>query len=402
VSFRSSSVRLARGWGPLGFLAAVAPVLLFVVGGAFVEANPALGFGLVGSSIGWLAGVVAGYFASGRRRAERGDLSLDEAGVHWNGELAIARKDIRHALVVPRKEGVVVELTRAFGATLTLEVASAAEGEEVLRALGFAVDQRRMQDAMPTAMGFSGATYVGVLATVMPACTAAIVGLAALLGKTPLLPLAIVVPVLAMFTAIMWPTRLSLGADGILVKWMWRERFVRYEQVASLERVGNGLSLVLHDGSRFMVVPEYNRYGVRVEAVIERIREAMTLRREGGRAPVAAALARGGRPARDWLDALRSIERAAEGGPRTAPISTDDLWRVLADPGAEDGVRAGAAAALHAALGEEAGERLRVASQAIAAPKLRLAVEHAAAGDEEALLEALEELEEPAETGNRA
>jgi hypothetical protein len=80
-------------------------------------------------------------------------------------------------------------------------------------------------------------------------------------------------------------------------------------------------------------------------------------------------------------------------GYRRAAVPSASLWQIVEDPTAEPPIRAGAAVALVQALDEPGRQRLRVAAQACAAPKLRVALELVAEEaelDESRLEDALE------------
>jgi hypothetical protein len=91
------------------------------------------------------------------------------------------------------------------------------------------------------------------------------------------------------------------------------------------------------------------------------------------------ALARGGRTVREWLTDLRTVREAHY---RVAAIHDEDLLRVLSDPKADESVRAAAAIC----LAKNDGEKVRIAADDVAEPKLRAAID-AALDDDEAKLE---------------
>jgi len=86
----------------------------------------------------------------------------------------------------------------------------------------------------------------------------------------------------------------------------------------------------------------------------------------------------------------RLLEPEGGGSYRDPAARGDDLWRVVEDTSAPEDARAGAAVALRNEDG--AHPRLRIAAEAVASPKLRVALEKASdpAADDEALDEALE------------
>jgi hypothetical protein len=128
----------------------------------------------------------------------------------------------------------------------------------------------------------------------------------------------------------------------------------------------------------------------RAEGLAERINEAIETRKKG-KSVDPAALARGGRNARVWVDDLRKLLARAETF-RAAPLSIEALTAIVEDASAPPITRAAAAAALSNA-GEEPRERVRIAAEATAAPHLRVAFEAAAEGDPDRIAEAISEIE---------
>jgi hypothetical protein len=130
----------------------------------------------------------------------------------------------------------------------------------------------------------------------------------------------------------------------------------------------------------------------RADLVAERIREALESARRGDPAQDVALLARNAREIGVWVRALRAVAAGAVDH-RTAPIPEDRLWRIAEDPNASPTARAGAAVALTPSLDDAGKARIRVAADATASPKLRVALEAAAETDEAALEHALAELD---------
>jgi hypothetical protein len=102
-------------------------------------------------------------------------------------------------------------------------------------------------------------------------------------------------------------------------------------------------------------------------------------------------LAKAGRTVKAWRDDLRAWARGGSAF-RSAPPTADELETVLVDPAASGEARVGAALALRESGGEA---RVRVAADASASPKLRVALETiaAASDDDEAIEEAVRALE---------
>jgi hypothetical protein len=99
----------------------------------------------------------------------------------------------------------------------------------------------------------------------------------------------------------------------------------------------------------------------------------------------AALVAPGGRTVGQWLHEVRELVQPRSY--RESLLDADRLWRVVDDPSMVPATRAGAAMAL-AALDDEARARLRVAADACADPKLRVALSHVADGGKEEEMEA--------------
>jgi hypothetical protein len=89
-----------------------------------------------------------------------------------------------------------------------------------------------------------------------------------------------------------------------------------------------------------------------------------------------------------WIRHLRSIGSGANVGPRTAPVSAEQLWQTVEAPTAEPAAREAAAVALSGGLDGEGRRRLRIAAQQTVQPNLRVVFDAAADEDvDEAKLE---------------
>ena len=105
--------------------------------------------------------------------------------------------------------------------------------------------------------------------------------------------------------------------------------------------------------------------------------------------PILAALPRGERSVDAWLKELRG---AHGGGYRDLAMSDEQLFDILEDAAAGDAVRAAAAVCLAARKDDEVTQKLRVAADDVAAPKLRVALDATLEEDDDALTRALEEI----------
>ena len=200
----------------------------------------------------------------------------------------------------------------------------------------------------------------------------------------------------------MLPSKIAIGVDGVLVRWLWQKKFIPMSQIARIERADDR-TVVLHlvDGSEELIYTSMRRrsgfgssWAVQHrDAVLARIGEAiMAYRARGPAADISALVGKGTRTRSEWLGALGKL-RGAEGGYRDAVVRDDDLWRVVEDPSAPEDARGGAALLLRRSLDEAGKARVRVAAEATASPKLRVALDAAASDTaDEAMHAALEEL----------
>ena len=131
----------------------------------------------------------------------------------------------------------------------------------------------------------------------------------------------------------------------------------------------------------------------RVAIIQERICEAMETFRSGGAAAAGALLRRGKRPVSEWIATLRAIGAGANADMRTAPLPRENLFRIVESPTSSAAERAAAAVAAGVEIDDDGRARLRRAAEAVAAPRLRIAIEAAAGTDDAALAEALSEVE---------
>jgi hypothetical protein len=202
---------------------------------------------------------------------------------------------------------------------------------------------------------------------------------------------------------------------------LWRRRrrwrFLGFDGLTSVTRYekgkrgvdGHEIGLRLLQGSgEETVLPfadetELTRAQVRIGEAMDTFRDRSG---DGGgtyrRAPAAASsalLRRGGRELGLWVTALRALVRSDE-ATTTVTVPKERLLRIVEDPAAEAVDRVASAVALGAVLDPEGRSRLRAAIEAVAAPRLRTALEKAAEAESEAESEAA--LAELGEDGPRA
>jgi hypothetical protein len=124
----------------------------------------------------------------------------------------------------------------------------------------------------------------------------------------------------------------------------------------------------------------------------ERIVEAIERRdHDGGPIDRTLLVRPAGVDARAWIASLGELMRQETF--RQAAVTIEQLWGVVEDATANASMRAAAAIALGRRGDDKTKKRLRVAAQATAAPQLRVALEHAADGEDGELADALDELD---------
>ena len=202
-----------------------------------------------------------------------------------------------------------------------------------------------------------------------------------------------------------WPTKIAVGADGVLVSSLLRRSFYPFARIASVRRSDWGVVLTRQSGREVEIRTEAKantKASTDREALFARVQKRVgDLAALQGAGNAAVLVARCGRSLEEWTQALRALGGAgagADGGAYRAPaVPSEELWRILEDPTSDASARAGAAVALRASLDDGGRARLRVAAEESASPRIRVALE--AVADEAAdaaLTRALAECEEDA------
>lgn len=347
------------------------------------------------------------FWGAGPARATRVD--VDEAGLKLDGKLTLARADIASVSVAPGADGrahLVVAGARPLS-TLDIDVAS----ETAARALAAALDDTSALDAtLPSFLvesePLSASRRVRTLAE------RALLGVpifGALLWLTATHLRAVVpvgyVPLVIGFAFMLGrrgaPTRAVLGADGVLFRARRAApRFVPFTEVSTLTAVARGAELVLKDGGRLkLLVPGVDPTAdAQAITLAECLAKAHSEAGDGATDPrIVSHLAREGRPAADWMRALRALR--ARGSYRDVALGDERLLGVIESNEAPPSARVGAAMLLREAgiLGRSAGveARVRAVASRAAAPGLRVALESTLADgtDDESLAHAFGALE---------
>jgi hypothetical protein len=356
----------------------VAAALPALVGAAFAALGRPSAVGL-GMAIGWLGlGFALYVWARGIGAAERvARARADTHGLFLNGVLALAPQEIRGGWVEPRPSGLpVVHVTARAGRSCALAVRDLEQARLLLRALG--VDATRASGHYWTlARPLSEPRAFARAATLV----ALVLALGVVAGQMAAAALALaVVTLLVVYVGATAPTQVTVGADGVLLRWLGTLRFVPWASVTSIETFDGVVVLALEGGAwlTLRTPADHERYQPERAAMIERMRvawrahvtarpdeeTARLVRREGGRT-------------QEWVRAMRSLVRSEEGY-RTGSMPPERLWRVVEDPRADRAARTGAALALAPALDEPGRDRLRAAASSCAEPRLRVALSTAA------------------------
>ncbi len=311
------------------------------------------------------------------------------------------REQLADGFVVPTSgETKIVLHRRGVGSPIELVAEGVTEARRVLLALGF--------DASQTVARFRTLSrlFADLRLTFLPVAIVPFLlllfgaGRHRMLGPWPLL--VCLLPILIFAVLSLLPSRVTVGADGVEIRWFGWRRFVRHRDIVNAAQyvtgLGNsrytGVSLTLESGEEVRIpIGQARSVDDRTRIVLERSQEAAAEGNVEHAELDPAILARGDRDVGDWMRALRSLGAGANATMRTAPIEAERLWRIVEDPAGPPLARAAAAVALTADPAADSRRRLRAAAEATAAPRLRVAIDAAASHDEQALKEALAELE---------
>lgn len=368
------------------------------------------GWALVGGFfLSWLGSAWTSRNLTTRAKITRvpGVLRVDATAIWLDDDAIVERRSLRAALLTPTPEGALLRLESAWPyAPIDLLLRRESDGGTVLEELGFA--------ASHAAVRFQLGSRAGVGRTVENAGMA-LLGCVLIAGGVliewaakhrveSVVPWAIAAAVVVAiwFALSLVPTSVVVGADGLFIRWLWARRFVRFADVRDVgphgaEAGGTSIGILLAGGSvlRHSVRSGFADGSSEEETarVVARIRQALAVYRQQPPAGEVRLPVRGTRPVAEWIRALRGSGSAGAVDHRTAPVATEELWRVAEDLGAENVSRAAAAVALATGLDAAGKQRLRIAAAATAAPELRAVLEASAVeADEEQLAQALSRL----------
>jgi hypothetical protein len=249
--------------------------------------------------------------------------------------------------------------------------------EDVLDHLGMGLEQRTV--SAPLGDTFDTSTMViGTLLGVFGFCYVAGRSLDAFSSSAGIAVCGTLAIMCAVAVATLVRPRLVAGLDGVHVV-AARSAYFPYSSIKSVRHSGaHSHRLVIETTSERVQLSCSDSSAEEVAALVQRI--------EQGRAAAIAAhgprldlLDRRGRTLDEWRAVLRDLALAGRGF-RGAALSEDDLADVLADPDAPLERRVAAAFALRS-RGGDTSERIRVAAATTAEPRVRVALEAAAADE---------------------
>jgi hypothetical protein len=384
--WRGRLLLLACWAGGVGVMAAVQ-------GGALCLAPPVMLLGtalLLGRSHG---APIAGVRAAG----DDGVLVFDDEGVtlsRGRGRERFARGEIAAGWVERFREGdddVVLQMRS--GTILRFRAADQAQVRAALKAAGVAPEDRAVTLRLGVAEE-SGARVVMIfLAEIVAALALAVLAVfGAMFGTAnhhpglPELSLMGIAAALAgfglyvLFRPLVTAT-LRIGTDGVVVERLLRKRFLPRARVTGAEAAGNEISLGVTGGEGVrLTVSSANEAAI----VVQRVNEALADRGDVVGAGLRAQLDRQGRPVAAWLRGVRALAQG-DAGYRHLRVDRDALAALLDDGAATAEHRIAAAAAL--ASDEGGKRRVRVAAEACADDRLRLALEEAGEAEQTAAIE---------------
>jgi hypothetical protein len=379
---------------PLVILASALPAL---VGVAFAALSRLAAIGL-GVALAWLGlGLLLYVWTRGIGALERAaHVRADAKGLFVDGRLALSPAQIRGGWVQPRAGPPMVYLSARRGRSLALSVRDLEQARLLLCALG-------VDPARASAHYLTLARPLGEPRTFVRAVTlvALVLALGVVAGQMAAAALALaVVTLLVVFVGATAPTHVTVGADGVLLRWLGTLRFIPWATVLSIEAFDGVVVLAIEGGSwlTLRTPADHERYQPERAAMIERMRVAWRAHVLGRPDEETARLVRraGGRT-QEWVRAMRAMIRG-EGGYRAGSMPPERLWRVVEDPRADRVARTGAALALAPSLDDEGRERLGAAASSCAEPRLRIvlataATDAGARGREDDLAATLDALE---------
>jgi hypothetical protein len=314
----------------------------------------------------------------------KGTISVtDDRTLSCDDRVLARAGELRQGFVIPTEDGTIVRLDRAGRRTpLYVRVRDEGEGQALLRALGFDAESVAAEmRAASSLLGMGVLKQLGILGVPVALVIAAVIGVGSLEGASVALAL---VGLLAAytFTLAFAPTLVRVGTDGVLTRWLGRERFHPFATITEAAFYHDiqgtkhhyGVRLTLHNGAIVSIPTGQTDVGVaEAQRLAQRIDEARAAREHG--ASIAAGrprdlLLRGRQSLASWVTELRRMGAGVHDH-RHPAVPVEVLLRVVEDTTASAAERASAAVAVVSSADPEAKQRVRVAADAVASPKLR-------------------------------
>ena len=336
-------------------------------------------------------GSFAFFFA---KRTTLSKIHASEEGLRIGGDTLIPRASLASPLV--RHEDGATYVAFAGRRGIDVEVKNNLEADALLEALALDADSAAIEVKLtrtPSALVIVAMLFATIIFASLPF----------LLMQTGLgLAMTAATFVLAFFAMrLVLGVRMRVGTDGLMIRELFRRRFVPYASVLDVGAEESRLVVRRTNGTELKFeVPVYKGEGGRpsaaaydeASAIARRIRQAQNAHREAAPAlDLSAALDRGARTTREWLDQLRKLGEGTVATFRTVGVSRDQIFDVVTSTTAAAKDRVAALVALRPSLREEEKKRIRIATEKIAAPELRDQMVRVLDDDDEvALTEALE------------
>lgn len=365
------------------------------------------------------------FLTDGRR------LRIEDDALWAGDERLCGRGEIAQAFVSTRENGgAILRLQTKRGAhrsmPWTIALATEAEGTAILAALSldasrsvasYRAGSRVMLNRRLRNLGLGLFALATTLAFVLLSLDGAVASLPAFI-MGPLTLLGTMGAMLALSLALIWPSRILVGPDGVVLEWLRLRRKIPLGDIESVHRLPGALHLELRSGERIELAYPAKPTPEQLEATLKqgiisgpgeldragrRIEEALAAHRRGQATEPAPLLERGTRGSREWLKQLLHLSRGAQeeqASYRRQVVEPDKLWTLVENPAMTPTARVGAAVALSGTLDEAGRARLRVAAEASALPGVKGALaalsQHERADDDElaALLDAAAEDED--------
>jgi len=329
-----------------------------------------------------------------------GKVSSDRSGLYRDGALVFPRERMKQGLVVRDAKGCRVQIDgKQPWESAFIGVSDVDEGRALLKSLGLDATQATA-DVLAASPIVAKPWIPIVMGLTVPLVATIARGLHTQPKTAPFFIFALVASFVALYLA---PTRVRVGTDGILTSWLGRRQFYSYGDITSIEKYESrsrsrahvGLEIYLEGKTVRIPVGQKRTSEGDLQKLYDRIAAAVEAYRAGYSGEELSALARGERPLVEWIQSLRGLGMGAGADLRRAAVPPDRLMAVALDATASPLTRAGAAIAMGSVLDDDERERIRLAAESVASPKLRIALGRAVdpSTDPRALEEALSELE---------